>query len=927
MEYVGEHLLPGALGRICIVLAMGTALFSFIGFFIADKKKDLGLQKWAAWSFRIHALAILGICVTLFTLLFLGYTEYDYVWKHSNSSMPLRYLLSCFWEGQEGSFLLWMFWHAVLGMVVLHGKNHAWKAPILWVISLVQVFLVTMVLGIYIGDLKIGSDPFILIRELPENLSLPWTQLADYLTRIPQFADGRGLNPLLQNYWMTIHPPILFLGFASTLIPFAIMVSGFQKRSIEGAFKVVLSWAFFSVGVLGLGILMGGAWAYEALSFGGFWAWDPVENASLVPWLFMVSGAHLALVAKNRKKYYFTGAFLLVLSFVLVLYSTFLTRSGILGDTSVHSFTGDGMIGQLLMYLLFFVLLAFVFLSKISKLRLIYVLGSIILGFGTASVWGPEKGIIAFLLGTATYAIIVYQKEYRRSDDDTVWSREFWMFVGSMVITLSALQITLSTSIPVFNALLKPFSPWLTGLGESTGWSFIQELAKAGFAPPANAIAHYNKWQIPFAAIVSVLVGCTQLMNYSKTPKKAFANKVWTALIITGVVAGLWLIISSFKWSNFGWVVLLVSSLLAVIGNAVYWAKTKANWKKSGASIAHMGFGLLLFGAFISTSQSEKISANTSGWDIRQLSADFQNDEDVLLFKGDTALMGRYFISYRGKEAEKGNVFYNIDYFETANSSFQQGQVVIWEGMFFECMVDHVSDGNFIDEQPKVWRMLEPTETESVSDVQPWKGQVVGELAFSLRPKIQLNPTFGNVPEPDTKHWIHQDLYTHIRWAELEEATGDEDGFKPAAEYKIKAGDTLFFSNKYAVFSGLGSVTDKAENGLLESDIAAFARLLVHSETTDSIKVMEPLFILRDSTLVVPDVVEDAQLGLRVKIENLHPETKEVTFLVSEHKSNAKEFIVMQAVLFPFINLLWLGCVVMVIGCIISMFNRRKQVR
>jgi cytochrome c-type biogenesis protein CcmF len=117
---------------------------------------------------------------------------------------------------------------------------------------------------------------------------------------IPTFQDGKGLNHLLQNHLMTIHPPTLFLGFASTLIPFAFAIAGLWKRDLKGWMKPAIPWAFFGVMILGTGILMGGAWAYEALGFGGFWAWDPVENASLVPWLTLVGGAHLLLI--NRRK-------------------------------------------------------------------------------------------------------------------------------------------------------------------------------------------------------------------------------------------------------------------------------------------------------------------------------------------------------------------------------------------------------------------------------------------------------------------------------------------------------------------------------------------------------------------------------------------------------------------------------------------------
>ncbi|MFN5986782.1 MAG: cytochrome c biogenesis protein CcsA, partial [Chitinophagaceae bacterium] len=130
----------------------------------------------------------------------------------------------------------------------------------------------------------------------------------DYLQFI---KDGTGLNTTLQNYWMVIHPPVLFLGFASTTVPFAFAVAGLFKKD-NGWMNHVLSWANFSAGILGLGIMMGAAWAYESLNFGGYWAWDPVENASLVPWLVLVAGIHTTMIFRKtgssvKASYLFMG--------------------------------------------------------------------------------------------------------------------------------------------------------------------------------------------------------------------------------------------------------------------------------------------------------------------------------------------------------------------------------------------------------------------------------------------------------------------------------------------------------------------------------------------------------------------------------------------------------------------------------------------
>src|ERR1035437_1911689 len=302
----------------------------------------------------------------MFYLIYNHYFEYYYVLHHSSLTLPFRYMFACFWEGQEGSFLLWAIWHVVLSWFIIR-KGGEWEAPVIGVIATVQVFITSMLLGIYVFGYKLGSDPFIFMRNLPEMANLPFIQMPDYLSRI---KDGQGLNPLLQNYWMVIHPPTLFLGFASTVVPFAFAIAGLWKKKYTEWQRPALPWTFFGIMVLGTGVLMGGAWAYEALSFGGFWAWDPVENASLVPWLTLVGSAHLMLINRNNDQSVFITFFLALLSFLLILYSTFLTRSGILGETSVHAFTDLGMSGQLLIYLFFFLVLSIILIVIDKKYKI-----------------------------------------------------------------------------------------------------------------------------------------------------------------------------------------------------------------------------------------------------------------------------------------------------------------------------------------------------------------------------------------------------------------------------------------------------------------------------------------------------------------------------------------------------------------------------
>ncbi len=155
-------------------------------------------------------------------------------------------------------------------------------------------------------------------------------------------ADGRGLNPLLQNFWMVVHPPVLFIGFAAMAVPFSLAVAGLWKKDYTILPQQGFSWLLFATSVLGFGIMLGAYWAYGVLGWGGYWGWDPVENSSLVPWLTGVALLHTMLAQLRTSKYVRTNFALALLSFILVIYSTFLTRSGILGDASVHAFTDPG---------------------------------------------------------------------------------------------------------------------------------------------------------------------------------------------------------------------------------------------------------------------------------------------------------------------------------------------------------------------------------------------------------------------------------------------------------------------------------------------------------------------------------------------------------------------------------------------------------
>ncbi|MBL0358015.1 MAG: cytochrome c biogenesis protein CcsA [Chitinophagaceae bacterium] len=354
MQFEGEHLLPGQWGHFFVLLAFISSLLSTIAYCIASFKKDLGERaswtKYARLCFYVQSFSVLAVFSVIFYICANHYIEYLYAYKHTSKELEFKFLFASIWEDQSGSFLLWSIWHCILGLVLI-ARSKEWEAPVMTIVSAAQVFLAMMIMGVYIFfDIKIGNSPFVLTRN---EINGPIFAMPNYLSLM---KDGVGLNVLLRNYWMVIHPPVLFLGFASTIVPFAFAYAGIQSKRFGDWVKPALPYALFGGCVLGVGIMMGGKWAYESLSFGGYWAWDPVENASLVPWLILVAGLHTMVIYKATGHSLRMSYLFVFLSFIFVLYSTFLTRTGVLGDTSVHAFTeaGKAMNILILSFLVFF---------------------------------------------------------------------------------------------------------------------------------------------------------------------------------------------------------------------------------------------------------------------------------------------------------------------------------------------------------------------------------------------------------------------------------------------------------------------------------------------------------------------------------------------------------------------------------------------
>ena len=170
IQYLNEHLLPGQLGNFLVIFSFVSALFSGYAYFQATRHpQSTAFLRFGRWAFMAHAVAVIGIIATLLYILFNHLYEYKYAWEHLNNAMPLRYIFSCMWEGQEGSFLLWTFWHVIIGLCLIRWAKD-WELWVMAVLAVVEVFLSSMLIGVYFGDFQFGSNPFVLLSEASSNV-------------------------------------------------------------------------------------------------------------------------------------------------------------------------------------------------------------------------------------------------------------------------------------------------------------------------------------------------------------------------------------------------------------------------------------------------------------------------------------------------------------------------------------------------------------------------------------------------------------------------------------------------------------------------------------------------------------------------------------------------------------------------------------
>jgi cytochrome c-type biogenesis protein CcmF len=827
----------GNIGHGFTILAFVSALMALYGYWNASKESEENRQwkKFANTLFYTHVFFVIGVCVALFTIIFNHYFEYHYAWDNSSLSLPLGYAISCFWQDQEGSFLLWIFWNALVGIGMIWHFNFSKKSeklssPAMFVVAGIQAFLLSMILGVvFFENFKIGSTPFLLLKESTPDAPI-WNIDPNFIPK-----DGNGLNPLLQNYWMVIHPPTLFLGFAFTMVPFAFAIASLWKKQYENWVTLAMPWTLLAAVVLGTGIIMGAVWAYETLNFGGYWNWDPVENAVYVPWIVLVASFHTLLLAKKNSSALKYSYILIIAQFILILYSTFLTRSGILGNASVHSFTDLGLSGQLLIYLLSF------------------LIGSIIL---TAIRWKelPSDG--------------------KESD---VYSSEFWIYLGVLILSLAAFQVILTTSIPVYNSIAK-----------SLGFELNMAL-------PSDQIGHYTGFQMWLFILAVVLMGIAQYFWWSKIKGKNW-KVLFNPLVISLLISGVMITLT--KVDNIKYVVLIAASVFGVVANATILLELfKGKFKVAGGAITHIGVALMLLGIMYSSAYEKTVSINTSGTEIFS-DSEKESKENVLLWLNRPYQSKDLSLTYKGQFVDVRKIPGYIEkrFVQPVPGSGFKG----------------IALAPVVDGSDTLRYRGDTLEYEAENTYYQVAYELKNGKQFNLYPRFQINEKMGNVASPDIKRFWNKDIYSHVNYVQMPE---DREWSSPI-DYAVTVADTFFLNDYVAILDDVVGVREVDGMELGEGDVAAMAKLRILER--DGEKLLRPTFVIKNNQVWSKPVVSN-ELGLRVQLNQINPENGLFTFSIARSE---REYIVVKAIEKPFINLLWIGIILLITGMFLSAFRR-----
>lgn len=434
------------LGTIVIAASFSLLIFSFLQTIYGIWKEDRKAIELGRLSLMANFFLISLAFVILLTQLFRSDLSNYYVVMHSSEHLNIFFKLTAVWGGSSGSLLFWNFLLNFFTFIVLWQTRKAVndRVPVMNAILAILAMFFSF-LAVFFGDAQA-------FREFQ-----------------PAAAAGRGLNPLLQHWAMIIHPPILYVGYVSIAIPFAIAMSALITGQISQEWmKFIRRWSIFSWFFLGTGILLGSKWAYEELGWGGYWAWDPVENASLMPWLLSTAFIHSIIIQERRGMLKFWNMLLIILAFHFSLLGTWITRSGVLEGPHSFSRSTIGTPFIILIGISFFFFIGVVIyrrnslksdrnLEAITSKEGSFLLNNFLL----------VMGCLAILLGV--FSPLLYGTEFR-----SPWFNSWGVPAGILLLILMGASPLLAwrkgADAVFFSTLLKPF---LVGIAASVVYIFI----------------------------------------------------------------------------------------------------------------------------------------------------------------------------------------------------------------------------------------------------------------------------------------------------------------------------------------------------------------------------------------------------------------------------------------------------------------------
>jgi cytochrome c-type biogenesis protein CcmF len=450
------------IGKIGVIVGLVASIASIV-LYVLSLRGSRKVLNAARGAYAVAGLSVVFCFGRLMWLVYHHQFQFKYVFEHSSTDLVFPWNIAAAWAGQEGSFLLWAFWTAVIGGLVAW-KAGKWESRMMpfYISILTFLFAILAWLSPYAllsETLKQGTGP----NDFP--MDLPWP---------PTF--GKGMHPTLQNYWMAIHPPTIFFGFAALAVPFCYAIAAMIWREYESWATRVMPWVLMVVATLGIGLFMGGYWAYETQGWHGFWAWDPVENASLFPWLASLALLHGLVVQKSRGGMGRSNIFLAVTAWVLFLYGTYLTRSGVLSNFSVHSFVSLA--------------------SQPLMLLIVMIASYALLGIGML-IWR-------------------WKKIPGRPISDKALSRDTAMVLAVSLMILGTIVVAFGTSFP----LLATKIPALKGL---RFFDYDPNPAKQG---AALLPIFYNKIGSAIMIPVLIIMGMVPFLAWGKTNSEKFLWKI-----------------------------------------------------------------------------------------------------------------------------------------------------------------------------------------------------------------------------------------------------------------------------------------------------------------------------------------------------------------------------------------------------------------